>query len=56
LITEQTLSSSAVLDGVGPDVEYLAAYERHDPFSSILGKKAQPIHVMGAVIDPELCK
>jgi hypothetical protein len=56
LITEQTLSSSAVLDGLRPDVQYLAAYERLDPFSSILGKKAQPIHVMGAVIDPELCK
>jgi hypothetical protein len=56
LITEQTLPSSAVLDGVRPDVQYLAAYERLDPFSSILGKEPQPVHVMGAVIDAELCK
>jgi hypothetical protein len=56
LITEQTLSSSVVLDGLRPDVQYLAAYERLDPFSAILGKKAQPVHAMGAVIDAELCK
>jgi hypothetical protein len=56
LITEQTLSSSVVLDGLRPDVQYLAAYERLDPFSAILGKKPQPVHVMGAVIDAELCK
>jgi hypothetical protein len=39
LIAEQTLSSSTVLDRFGPDVHHLAAYERLDPFSSILGKK-----------------
>jgi hypothetical protein len=56
LITEQTLSSSAMLDGLRPDVQYLAAYKRLDPFSSIQGKKPQPVHVMGSVIDAELCK
>jgi hypothetical protein len=35
LITGQTLSSSTVLDGVGPNIHDLAAYERLDPFSSI---------------------
>ena len=35
LITEQTLPSSAVLDGFRPDVQYLAAYERLDLFSAI---------------------
>jgi len=39
LIAEQTLSSSAVLDRLGPDVHNLAAYERFDPFRAILGKK-----------------
>ena len=56
LIAEQTLPSSAVLDGLRPDVQYLAAYERLDPFSAILGKKPQPVHAVGAVIDAELCK
>jgi hypothetical protein len=36
LITEQTLSSSMVLDRVGPDIHHFA-YERLDPFSAILG-------------------
>jgi hypothetical protein len=54
LIAEQTLSSSAVLDGLRPDVQYLAAYERPDPFSAILCKDPEPIHVMRAVIDAEL--
>jgi hypothetical protein len=39
LITEQTLSSSTMLDGLRPNVHYLAAYERLDLFSPILGKK-----------------
>jgi hypothetical protein len=39
LTTEQTLSSSTVLDRAGPDVHYFAAYERFDPFRAILGKK-----------------
>ena len=54
LITEQTLSSSAMLDGLRPDVKYLAAYERLDPFSAIPGKEPQSVHVVGAVIDAEL--
>ena len=37
LITEQTLSSSTVFDGLRPDVHYLAAYERLDLFHAILG-------------------
>ena len=40
LIAEQALPSSAVLDGFDPDVHHLAAYERFDPFSSILGVKS----------------
>jgi hypothetical protein len=39
LIAKQTLSSSAVLDGFGPDVHHLPAYERLDSFRAILGKK-----------------
>src|SRR4029453_17019702 len=56
LIAEQTLSSSTVLDRLGPDVHHLAAYERLDRFSSILRAKSQPIHVVGSVIDAKLCK
>jgi hypothetical protein len=56
LIAEQTLPSSAVLDGLRPDVQYLAAYERLDLFGAIPGKKPQPVHAMGAVIDAELRK
>ena len=56
LIMEQTLSSSTVLDRVGPDVHHLAAYERLDPFSSILGQKPKPVHVMWSIIDSKLCK
>jgi hypothetical protein len=37
LIAEETLSSSTVLDRLGPDVHHLAAYERFDRFSSISG-------------------
>jgi hypothetical protein len=44
LITEQALSSSAVLDGLRPDVKYLAAYERLDLFSSIPGKEPMTDH------------
>jgi hypothetical protein len=33
------LSSSTMLDRLGPDVHHLAAYERLDTYSSILGKK-----------------
>ncbi len=40
LITEQTLSSSTVLDGFRPDVQYLAADERLDLFSAILSIKS----------------
>jgi hypothetical protein len=36
LIAEQTLSSSAMLDRLGPDVHHLAAYERLDAYGSIL--------------------
>jgi hypothetical protein len=39
LIAEQTLPSSTMLDGLRPNVQYLAAYERLDLFRSILGKK-----------------
>ena len=56
LITEQTLSSSPMLDGLRPDVQYLTAYERLNLFSAILRKNPQPVHVMRAVIDAELCK
>lgn len=37
-------------------LEYLTAYKCLDPFSAILGKEPQPVHVMGAIIDAELCK
>src|SRR6185312_14022463 len=47
LITEQTLPPSAVLDGIRPDVHYLAAYERLDRFSSILGKERSPSMLWG---------
>ena len=47
LITEQTLSSSVVLDGLRPDVQYLAAYERLDPFSAILGERRSPSMLWG---------
>jgi hypothetical protein len=40
LITEQTLSSSTVLDGLRPDVQYLAADERLDLFGAILSIKS----------------
>ena len=53
---EQTLSSSKVLNRLGPDVHHLAAYERLDPFRTILRKKPQSIHVVRSVIDAELCK
>jgi hypothetical protein len=39
LITEQTLSSSTVLDRVGPNVHHLAAYERLHLFRAIPGAK-----------------
>jgi hypothetical protein len=40
LFTEQTLSSSTVYDGLCPDVQYLAADKRFDPFSAILCVKS----------------
>jgi hypothetical protein len=39
LIAEQTLSSSTMLDGLRPNVHYLAAYECLDSFGSILSKQ-----------------
>jgi hypothetical protein len=39
LITEQTLSSSPMLDRVSPDVHHLASYERLDRFGTISGRK-----------------
>jgi hypothetical protein len=56
LITEQTLSPSTVFNRLCPNVHHFAAYERLDAFSSILGKKPQPVHVVRSVIDAELCK
>ena len=47
LVAEQTLSSSAVLDGLRPDVQYLAAYERLDPFSAIRAKRRSPSMLWG---------
>jgi len=37
LTTEQTPSSSGMLYRLDPDVHHLAAYERLDPISTILG-------------------
>jgi hypothetical protein len=39
LIPEQTLSSSTVLDRLGPDVHHLAAYERLDLVGTVPGKE-----------------
>jgi hypothetical protein len=56
LTAEQTLSSTKVLNRLGPDVHHLAAYERFDRFSFISGKKPQPVHGMRSVINAELCE
>src|SRR5579883_267563 len=39
LVTEQTLTSSTVLDGLDPDVHHLAADERLDLDRAVLGEK-----------------
>jgi hypothetical protein len=39
LTAEQALSSSKVLDRLGPDVHHLPAYERLDSFRAIPGKE-----------------
>jgi hypothetical protein len=47
LISEQTLSPSAVLDGIRPDVKYLAAYERLDRSAPSWAKSRSPSMLWG---------
>jgi hypothetical protein len=46
LITQQTSSSSTMLDRFRPGVHHLAAYERVDPFSAMLSKKQRAVYAM----------
>jgi|UPI00056DC8AA hypothetical protein len=56
LIAEQTLTSSTMLNRLRPNVHHLPAYERLNPFISILSKESETVQSVRSVIHSKLCK